>query len=223
MVQHPDDSLVDMVLGQLSAEAHAAHHEHLRDCAECRAAAKHLLGVVDEVTRLAPAAEPSDGFADRVINGLDPAPLSLRRQRRTRRRWPAAAVAAACIGLGVGAWAALSGQPDGPSGALDGPAASIDTRAVALLTGNLREVGTASFGRDPAGSRTIRVALTGTPPAPWYRCEARFADGTATTLGSWSATDGDAWVLNLAGTDRPVTLALVTASGKVWATANFPA
>ncbi len=226
MTEHPHDALVEMVLGHLDPQDQPGVTEHLEACAACRATAKQLLGVVDDVTRLAPVADPPAGFAERVLAGLDPAPLSLRRARRSSalRPWTAAAAAAA-LGLGVGTWRMIQTAPAGPSGALEGSAATSPERAfgqpMSLLTGARQVVGTASFGADVSGRAAIRVSLAGTPPASWYRCVATFADGTTTILGSWSASDGASWDLPAEGHGEPVALTLVTTNGKVWATASF--
>ena len=222
MNAHPHDALIEMVLGHLDPQDQPGVTDHLESCAACRATAKQLLGVVDDVTRLAPVAEPPAGFVERVLASLDPAPLSLRRDRRRARPWGAVA-AVAGLGLGVGAWQMVRTAPAAPSGALRASAVAAPAgtfgQPMSLLTGTRKLVGTASFGADSSGRAAVRISLAGTPPAPWYRCVAQFADGSTTTLGSWSASDGTAWDLPVDG--QPVGLTLVTTTGQVWATASF--
>jgi hypothetical protein len=173
MNAHPHDALIEMVLGHLDPQDQPGVTDHLESCAACRATAKQLLGVVDDVTRLAPVAEPPAGFVERVLASLDPAPLSLRRDRRRARPWGAVA-AVAGLGLGVGAWQMVRTAPAAPSGALRASAVAAPAgtfgQPMSLLTGTRKLVGTASFGADSSGRAAVRISLAGTPPAPWYRC-----------------------------------------------------
>ncbi len=94
----------ELALGIADGEQRARALEHLAHCPECRTLLARLTATADELTLLAPAAEPPPGFEGRVVEGLAPAP-------RSRRRWaPVAAVTAACaLALGAGAvWLALS-------------------------------------------------------------------------------------------------------------------
>ena len=98
----------ELALGIADGEDRASALEHLADCASCRAHLERLASVADELLLLAPAAEPSAGFEQRVV-GSNPRPE--RRPALSRRfAIPAlAAVAAAAIATVV-AWGALDDE-----------------------------------------------------------------------------------------------------------------
>ena len=93
----------EVALGIADGEERAWALDHLAGCPSCRARVEQLSAVADELVMLAPPAEPSDGFEQRVATAIQPAP----RPRRLRLAIPAiAGVAAACAAAVV--WFALS-------------------------------------------------------------------------------------------------------------------
>jgi hypothetical protein len=115
-------STEDFVLGSLDGTGWADVVSHLSRCAACRAEAVALTAVVDRLSAMAPAVEPSVGFVERVLDhvGIDPQPdvgtdrrsnLLERvgaarggRRPRARRIMLAAAVVAALAGAGAIGW-----------------------------------------------------------------------------------------------------------------------
>ncbi len=69
-------STEDFVLGSLDGAEWADVVSHLSRCAACRAEAVALTAVVDRLSAMAPAVEPSAGFVERVLDhvGIDPQP-----------------------------------------------------------------------------------------------------------------------------------------------------
>ena len=84
----------ELALGILGGAERAEVVDHVNGCARCQAYVAELTEVGDALPLLAPEAEPSAGFADRVLAAIA-APL-----RANRRRWIAAvAVAAAAAAI----------------------------------------------------------------------------------------------------------------------------
>ena len=74
-------------LGLLSGGDRAAVLDHLDTCEDCRELMHELTTVADSLVLLAPNAEPSSGFEQRVLERID--------ATRRRRRWPIVVAAAA--------------------------------------------------------------------------------------------------------------------------------
>lgn len=97
-----DDVVVlaaDVALGFVSGDERAAALAHLESCASCRALVDDLSFAADAVALVAPMAEPSVGFEDRVLAALD-VPV-----RPTGARWRVpvlASVAAAAVLIAAG-------------------------------------------------------------------------------------------------------------------------
>jgi hypothetical protein len=84
----------ELALGILGGAERAEVVEHVNSCARCQAYVAELTEVGDALPLLAPEAEPSRGFDDRVLAAIA-AP-----RRASRRRWIAAvAVAAAAAAI----------------------------------------------------------------------------------------------------------------------------
>jgi len=137
----------DFVLGSLDGAEWADVVAHLSRCAPCQAEAVALTAVVDRLSALAPAVEPSAGFVDRVLDqvvvdgpaGLreSPAPVASRRRRRVVLAGAAASALAVAGAVGwlvagpgrapaprallVRAMRAPDGVPIGQAVASDGP------------------------------------------------------------------------------------------------------
>lgn len=93
----------EVALGIADGAERAWALEHLAGCPSCRARVEQLSVVADELVMLAPSAEPSAGFEQRVATAIQPP----RKPRRLRFVTPAiAAVAAACAAAVV--WLALA-------------------------------------------------------------------------------------------------------------------
>jgi hypothetical protein len=97
------DVAAELALGIADGEERAWALEHVAGCSACRAEVERLAAVADELTLIAPPAEPPAGFEGRVVERLGPAPV---RPARTRRLAPSirAGIAAA---VGAAAAAAI--------------------------------------------------------------------------------------------------------------------
>jgi hypothetical protein len=107
------DVAAELALGIADGEERAWALEHLADCSACRAEVERLSAVADELTLLAPPAEPPAGFEGRVVERLGSAPVKPARARRLAPSIAAgiaAAVAAAVAGFGI--WAMTSDDRD---------------------------------------------------------------------------------------------------------------
>lgn len=96
----------ELALGIADGAERAQALDHLSACGECRAHLERLSSLADELTLLAPPAEPPAGFEARVAAAIDPARATAGRRRLVA---VAAAVAAAAIGAAA-VWFALSGD-----------------------------------------------------------------------------------------------------------------
>jgi hypothetical protein len=88
----------ELALGIADGKERADALDHLGSCARCRAHLAALTDVADDLLALTPAEEPPLGFETRVLAGLGIGP---EHRPRTARRGLVAAVAAACLLLGV--------------------------------------------------------------------------------------------------------------------------
>jgi anti-sigma-K factor RskA len=193
----------EFVLGTLDGVQRARIVEHIAECARCREEIATLADTVNDLTMLAAPMRPSAGFADRVLAAgysgaasgrdaprmapsappatepmADVVDLRARRVggRRRLRAWSAVAVAAALVALAVGL-------------AVRGTETSSGTTAfVAMIAPDGEVIGT-SWSAAPGA-----VAVAVDYPSNWrdYRLEAVRNDGSASTLGPMSWSDG-AW------------------------------
>ena len=83
------DLAPELALGILGGAERAEVVLHVNGCARCQAYVAELTEAADAIPQLAPEAEPPPGFEARVLHRLG------ERERRTRRRWIAAAAAVA--------------------------------------------------------------------------------------------------------------------------------
>jgi hypothetical protein len=86
----------ELALGLVAGPTRAEALAHIETCASCRALVDSLAATADDLMLLAPAAEPSSGFEQRVLSALSPV-RSIERARA--RRWPVFAAAAAVVAL----------------------------------------------------------------------------------------------------------------------------
>ena len=83
----------ELALGILSGAERAEVLLHVNGCARCQAYVAELTEAADVIPQLAPEAEPPTGFEARVLHRFG------ERERRTRRRWIAAAAGVAAAAM----------------------------------------------------------------------------------------------------------------------------
>lgn len=206
----------ELVLGTLDGAERAAVVDHLGSCPRCREEVAALAGTVSDLAVLAPPMAPSAGFTDRVLEAggvtgsadgtvvdVRAAPSPVR-----RRRWPVLlAAAAAVVALAVGVL---------------GRDTSTSTGAVAfsaMITPDGAVIGSMSDVADGA------VAITVSYPSNWrdYTVEAVHLDGTTTSLGPLSWTDGAwRWQGDVPGDGSVDRLRVVRPDGKVTCWGRLP-
>jgi hypothetical protein len=188
----------EAALGLLSGDERAEVLDHLESCEHCRELMHELSVVADELVLLAPTADPSAGFEQRVLRSIGAA--------RARRRWPVvvasmAAALLAVVGFAVGRFGAGSAAPSVHEVAMRTPAGTV--------------VGDAYLhGHDPTW---VFVAVPGwTDGTNDYRLRVTLADGTTMDVpgaGSW----GTVLSVDSASVRE---ISLVGSDGKVWCSAT---
>lgn len=221
---HPDDELVDLALGHVTAERRSSLSEHLAACPRCRRAHDDLVTAIEAVATAAPPVQPPLGFDERVLaqvgagTALAPPPDPMAAPLRgagSGRRWlaVAAAVAVATLVLGAlgGGW--WAGR-DGSTGA--DRVAALTTR-----TGG-RDVGTATV-TEVDGEPVLVVGLTTGAEGATYTCRMRFADGSTLDTDPWSAAPGAGWLVPVPDDRGALTGIELRAPGSdaVWSTADL--
>jgi hypothetical protein len=88
----------DLALGMLSGDERADALDHIDSCRRCRDMVDKLSTTVDTISLLAPMADPAPGFEERVLGRIE-----FEDRRRSRRRVPTWAVAAAAAVVVIGA------------------------------------------------------------------------------------------------------------------------
>ncbi|MFF9495762.1 hypothetical protein [Streptomyces flaveolus] len=220
------DIAAEAALGVLPAEERAAALAHLQSCPACLEDVRELARTADELLRLIPGREPPAGFETRVLQRIG---LSTpRRGRRTLRRRFAVAVAgaAAAAALAMGGWAIGITSASAPSA--DGSARP-DRLLSADLSSHRQDVGRVfayaggpnwvyvSVDADDLPAHA-RAALDGT-----LTCQIERADGSTTTIGTFSLADGyTQWVAPYPAGSPPVTeVRLLAADSSVVASATL--
>ena len=162
----------DVALDHLTGAERAAALTHLAGCADCRALVTDLAGVADSLLLLAPSIEPPSGFESRVLGRMEIAPPA-----RRGRRWLGAAVAAAAL---VAAVVGIASTRDGGS-----------TLPVAaeLRSSSGRPAGNVLLADDPD---RMTCVFEDERFGGRYEVEVVLADGSVTSVGSFSA-DGAPW------------------------------
>lgn len=199
----PHQLLGAYLLGGLDAGDRAAFDSHLQHCSACR----EELAELEKIPMLLDALPVPEAVALTVVsagaagpNTPVPGPLfsKLARRRRTsRRRWAAlvAAVAAACLGLGIAAGPLLArpAQPDASYSVQSGAGLqfSIDLARktwgteLAVNGSSLPQDGTLSLWvRDRAGSEDRACAWSATPSG-----RVKVTGATPIQLGSISSVE----------------------------------
>ncbi|WP_330350870.1 hypothetical protein [Streptomyces sp. NBC_00582] len=187
--QRLQDVAAELALGVLPAQERAAALAHLQHCPACRENVRELARMADELIHLIPGREPPVGFETRVLERIGVPPRPRRRTLRQRFALGLAACAAAAS-LAVGGWAVGVTSVSAPSAT--GP----DRLVSADLTSHSRDVGRVvahtsrpqwiymSVDADDLPARA-RTAFHGT-----LTCQIERADGSTTTLGTFSPAAG---------------------------------
>lgn len=200
----------EAALDLLDAARRADVVAHVAGCGSCRSELAELAAAADSLLLLAPAAEPSAGFEQRVLARIDAERSPA--ERRAARRWlrPAAgAVAAAAVGLVAGF--ALRGS----GGAGDH----------GLVAARLRDAKGVAIGQVLVSDGPDRMVcvLDWAPAGARYAVSVTGADGAADVGTFTSAGPGKAWSTSLpieaAGIRRVV---IRDGDGTVRATAELP-
>ncbi|MEU9591076.1 hypothetical protein AB0D84_15315 [Streptomyces sp. NPDC048193] len=219
------DVAAEVALGVVPAEERAAALAHLQRCPACLANVRELARTADELIHLIPGREPPAGFESRVLQRIGPPP---RHRRPTMRRRFAVGLAAAvtAAALALGGWAIGVSSTSAPSAV--GPARP-DRLLSADLTSHRQDVGRVfaytgtphwvyvSVDADDLPARD-RAALHTT-----LTCQIERADGSTTTIGTFSLTSGYAhWVASYPAGSPPVTeVHLLAADSSVVASATL--
>lgn len=234
----------ELALGILPGARRAACLEHLEHCPACRRLVDELAQTADSLLVLAPRAEPSAGFEERVLAALPPRPRQgpvgrrpdsteraarrHHRQRRRSSRRPARLVAGAALAVAVVVGGTLGGQAalgGGPSGgdAYQGTVAALGAQG--FLSGRLvshggRVVGQALVYRGSPG--WVFMTVAGRPRASTYVCRLSVG-GSSMTVGRFHPTGRQSrWASPVrlpAGKVR--TIELVTPAGATVASATL--
>jgi len=220
------DSAAELALGVLTGRERAEALAHLDHCEACREHVRQLTITGEQMLGLLPAAEPPAGFETRVLDRLGlsaPAPQPVSHRRRPAREYgfsprrllAAAAVLVAVAGAALGGWGLHASTAPAASSAL--------TSATLLASDDHGNVGTVFVYNGQPRWMYMTVDLESGNSA--VICQLIGADGHITNVGSFRLADGygswgsPAWT----GSGSPVGARLVTANGKVLATATFPA
>jgi hypothetical protein len=212
-----------VLTGRERAEALA----HLDHCEACREHVRQLTITGEQMLGLLPTAEPPAGFETRVMDRLGfpmPAPQPIRRRRQRpawghgfspRRVLAAAAVLVALIGAALGGW--------GLHGATTSAESSALSSATLLAANDHDAVGQVFMYHGE--SRWLYMTVDLESGNDTVICQLVGADGRITTVGAFRLADGyGSWASPAAtGDGTPVGARLVTADGKVLATATFSA
>jgi anti-sigma-K factor RskA len=220
------DSAAELALGVLTGRERAEALAHLDHCEACREHVRSLTVTSEKMLGLLPAAEPPAGFETRVMEriGLAVPSLTPIRQRRwqswghaPRRVLAAAAVVVAVAGAALGGWGLHAATAPTPA------ASSALTSATMIATDDHSQVGQVFvFNGDP---RWMYMSVDMESGNDTVICQLVDSNGQVTTVGTFRLADGygswgsPAWT----GNGPPVGARLVTTSGRVLATAAFPA
>jgi hypothetical protein len=220
------DIAAEAALGVLPAEERAAALAHLQRCPACLENVRELARTADELLHLIPGREPPPGFESRVLQRIGLSAPQRRRRTLHRRFALGIAGAAAAAALAMGGWAIGVTSGSAPSAV---GTARPDRLLSADLTSHSRDVGRVfaytggpnwvyvSVDADDLPARA-RAALDGT-----LTCQIERADGSTTTIGTFSLAAGYAqWVAPYPAGSPPVTeVHLLAADSSVVASATL--
>lgn len=155
------DTRVELALGLLSGTDRASAVSHLATCRTCREEVDDLSRVVDQLSLLAPHAEPPSGFETRVLAAVADGRVGRGRVGRGRRPpyafragRPIGGRAAAVVAVGLIALGLILGFAADRTG--DHPPADEANVVPPVRT---------ALAVSPTGRTTCRVVVTGTSPA----------------------------------------------------------
>ncbi len=207
------DLAPELALGTLGGAERAEVLLHVNGCARCQVAVAEFTEVADALPLLAPEAEPSAGFEERVLAALD-AP-----KRSNRRRWISAiAVAAAAAAIVSITLVRVIESGDDSSRVASTPTNPVVAKMVGGSSGQ------------PAGwvsvsdHRAVTVAVDYGIPAGIYRIRVQHDQGSAVTLGEISV-DGAGRGFWAGNSNTPIgansTITLVADTGEVTCHGNL--
>jgi hypothetical protein len=227
------DVAAELALGVLTGRERAQAIAHLDTCEACRESVRQLTLTGEGLVGLLPSLEPPAGFETRVLDRIGlaaPAPSPARQESwrsrfgrkpaapgqlsRTRRMLAVAAVALAVVAGGLGGWGLHNGNSSAPPAALN---------TAALVSVSHHAVGKIFLYRGHPQWLYMSVNMgsgNGT-----VICQIESRSGQITTLGAFHLINGYGyWGSPATGSSGPLKGArLVTAGGKILATATFPA
>jgi len=202
------DLAPELALGILGGAERAEVLLHVNGCARCQVAVAEFTEVADALPLLAPEAESSAGFEERVLAALD-AP-----KRSNRRRWisaiAVAAAAAAIVSITLGR--VIESSDD------SSPTAQTPTNpVVATMVGG--SSGQRAGWVSVADHRAVTVAVVDYGiPAGIYRIRVQHEQGSAVTLGEINV-DGSGRGFWAGNSNTPIgpnsTITLVADTGEV--------
>lgn len=165
------------VLGALDDADRRRVHEHLVECAECRAEADSFAGLTAQLAmvneeQVRQAAEPPPDLLDRTL-----ARVASGRRRGRRRLLLAATAASVALGLGVGVgWSLLDLDRSAP------PVVAPPTTSASESSAGIA----ATVAMEPRGWGTaLKVRMTGVPVNTRCRLVAVGDDGRRDVAASW--------------------------------------
>jgi hypothetical protein len=221
------DVAEELALDLLDGVERAAALAHLETCASCRHEVGTLTEVAEEVLLLAPAAEPSPGFAARAVTQIQrlraPATVATATRHAGRRRiWGRRFV-------GLAAAAAIAVLVLVASIVIRGGSGDADVLAAEMRTGTGTTVGTVSLRLDDPATATVSVPGWielvrgyGEPVDATYWLAVEQDDGSRDLYPLTPAGDST-WVVAV---DEPGAVAAVSVlddEGRVWCSARFTA
>jgi hypothetical protein len=197
----------ELALDVLDGEQRAAAFAHLEVCSACRHEVASLTETAQDVLLLAPVAEPSDLFEQRVLTriarlGATDEPKRLRRRPTSARR--VLAVAAAFV---VNEAAAMAAPVRTATGQVVGDASLRGGRGTAVLD-------------IPGWIDLVNSYPGATVDAPYWLAVAR--DDGSRDLHRLPPADKQPWTVNVGREPGAIaSVAIVDNAGTVWCTARF--
>jgi anti-sigma-K factor RskA len=174
----------ELALGILSGAERAEVVLHVNGCARCLASVAELTEAADAIPQLAPEAEPPPGFEAGVLHRLG------ERERRTRRRWiaAAAAVAAGAMIVSVTVVRVIDAKDTTPVAATGTTTPAVgEPVPVAMQGGPLNLAAGWAFVNDQHG---VAVSVDYGIPSGSYAVQVVPTRGEPTAIGTIEVVDG---------------------------------